>query len=421
MVYSDLRRGKKHLQHFHSDPTTHDAPSKKSVAGVEMVEIKSQPTPSPKKKSPWRRIFLLVLAAAIAGAGFYIYKVFSAVNRITSDGKGISSLFQFPKIVNTGLIGEERDRVNVLIMGMGGAGHSGPELTDTIMIASIAPKQGKIALISIPRDLFVQVPGYPGWYEKINALNSLGNNDARLKSIGGPQLLTKELETVTGQKIPYYALVDFQAFKELIDEVGGIDINVVRAIDDPYYPAPNEKDYIEFKINVGEHHMSGDLALKYVRSRETTSDFDRAKRQQQVLSVFKDKALTAGVLLNPTTTISIINTLGNHLRTDLQIAQLTRLLNLIKGIGNQQIARLVLDTSSTSPLTSGGCDNDAYCIIPKAGLGDYTAVKKAVGDVFSNSVTTESTSNSSDSLSADTGASSQDLKIKATPAIDTSQ
>jgi LCP family protein required for cell wall assembly len=184
--------------------------------------------------------------------------------------------------------------VNVLLLGYGGATHDGGYLTDSIIVASRNPDIGNISMFSIPRDLRVKSPVTKG-YGRINAIFTqfMGRNgkDAHLSASG-----TKaEIETMLGMEIPYYATVDFTAFKEIIDTIGGIDIVVPETLHDTTYPNEENRGYITFHIDAGLQHLDGTTALKYARSRHSTSDFSRSLRQQLIIMGIKDKMLSSGV------------------------------------------------------------------------------------------------------------------------------
>lgn len=153
----------------------------------------------------------------------------------------------------------------VLLVGQ----HS--KLTDSIMLAVLSNAQRKIILISIPRDLFVHGRKINEYYEFF-----------------GIQRLADEVEYATGVRADDYVLIDMQAFTAFIDGIGGVDIEVEKNITDYSYPLDSTRIQT-FSIQKGPHHMNGDLALKYARSRHSTSDFDRAKRQQQIIEAVKEK------------------------------------------------------------------------------------------------------------------------------------
>lgn len=184
---------------------------------------------------------------------------------------------------------------DVLIIGQ----NSG--LTDAMLIASINPDNKKISVFSVPRDLY-----YKG--RKINELYNLYGLDK----------LKEALYQVTGVKVDYYAMFDFSSFVAVIDKLDGIDINVEKDIVDAQYPGPNFT-YRLVSFKKGEQHMDGETALKYVRSRKSTTDFDRSLRQQQVVMSIKQKLLALNVLTNMNTVMDIYNAVKDHTKTNLGI------------------------------------------------------------------------------------------------------
>ncbi len=200
---------------------------------------------------------------------------------------------------DTSLLKQYQGRTNIVILGIGGANHEGGDLTDTIMVVSVGLKSHDIALISVPRDVWI-----PTLKDKINSAYHYGEEKAK----GGGLILAKSsVEEVVGIPIHYVALIDFSGFKEIIDVVGGIDVEVQDTFTDESYPiAGKENDEcagdLEFKCRYetvtftkGIEHMNGEQALKYVRSRyakdENGTDFSRGKRQQAVLVSLKKKIL----------------------------------------------------------------------------------------------------------------------------------
>ena len=195
------------------------------------------------------------------------------------------------------LKGEDRDRINILLLGMGGKGHQGGYLTDTIMLASIQPSTKKVALISIPRDLAVPMENL-GW-RKINNVNAFA--EVEKKGSGG-LAISQALSDILGQPIDYFVRVDFEGFVNIIDKLGGVNVYVDNTLEDYRYPImgmeeaePYESRFEHLYIEKGRQYMDGSLALKYVRSRHggggEGSDFARAKRQQKILQAVKSELL----------------------------------------------------------------------------------------------------------------------------------
>lgn len=262
------------------------------------------------------------------------------------------------------LKGEREDRVNILILGIGGQGHNGPNLSDTIIIASIQPSVPKVALLSIPRDLYVPIPGH-GW-RKINDANALGEAQGRGQ---GPILATETVSGVFDLPIHYYIRADFEGFRKAIDDLGGVDIYVERSFTDNSYPTDNDlTQTVSFRS--GWQKMDGDAALKYARSRHGNnsegSDFARGLRQQKVIEAVKNKIFSVSFILNPVKISAILEDLGGHIKTNLESWQMIKLAKLTKAAKGENIANKVLDNGTDGPLFAN-TENGAYVLLPKRG------------------------------------------------------
>lgn len=322
-----------------------------------------------KKKKHWkRRIILSLLVLFLITGGFLGYKAYTLAQKVFQGG-GVPGLLGF--FSQGQLKGEADGRVNILLMGDGGAGHDGPLLTDTMMVLSINTRTNEVAMLSVPRDLYVKIGDYGEG--KINSANALG--EQYQYQGGGAALAEATVSKVLGIPIQYYVLADFSGFKKIIDTVGGVDVNVQKDLYDPYYPDGT------YSISKGMHHMNGDEALKYARSRETTSDFDRAKRQQQILVATRDKVMSASTLLNPAKMNDILNALGDHIRTDMQISEAIRAFDLVKKVDQGKMINLVLDDSPDNVLRSSNIGG-AYVLLPKAGFYDYSDIQNIAKNIF---------------------------------------
>ncbi len=286
------------------------------------------------------------------------------------------SHFVFAKEVK--LEGEKDDRVNILLLGMGGLGHDGPYLTDTIIIASIKPSTNQIALISIPRDLGVEIPGYG--YQKINHANAYGEND---KPGWGGAIATEVIEKTFDINIQYYARIDFKAFKEIIDEVGGVTVNIERSFSDTEFPAAND-EYKSVSFKKGIQEMNGTNALNFARSRHGNngegSDFARSVRQQKILLALKEKLLSAGTLLNPIKINAVIKSLDKHLTTNMEFSDIIALAKLAKELDTNNITRLTVDSSENGFLKNGYTAGGAFILSPVT--GNFDSIKKEIKDIF---------------------------------------
>lgn len=280
-----------------------------------------------------------------------------------------------------GLQGEGDGRINLLIMGMGGPGHPGGLLADTIMVLSVDPVNHKAAFLTVPRDLAVDYPKPLSGGGKINNVHAFGEERKREVSGGGPALMKQVIADVLDLPIHYFVRVDFRAFERLVDAVGGVTVTVDKPIYDPLYPAPNMIDFEPFSIGAGVQSLEGKTALKYARSRETTSDFDRSRRQVQLMLALKEKVLRGNILANPKKMSEIAAILGNHLRTDLTVPELQRFLDISTKIEGKPIVK-VLDTTEGSSLTSTAGENGAYLVVPKS--GDFGEVQRIAHEIFTD-------------------------------------
>lgn len=311
--------------------------------------------------------FLCVVLSLIIGVTWLGYRAAAALSKISdapSDRQtGLLPAIPFLGQQKTDLLqGEEDNRINILLLGMGGSGHPGGQLTDTIMVMSFAPRDGKVALLSIPRDLYVQISG--DGYGKLNSAHAVGEQG---QSGQGPAVAKATVSKVLQIPLHYYVRIDFQGFTKLVDALDGVDVNVEKALADPLYPDEKLEGYSPFYLKAGQTHMNGALALKYARSRETTSDFDRARRQQQLLGALRAKALSLGTLTNPKKMTEILEIAGNHVRTDLAVWEMERFFGMVRDINTDTLVNKVLDTKSDGPLTSRTDERAGYIIVPRKG------------------------------------------------------
>lgn len=336
-------------------------------------------------KKPNKKIWKIILISVVAvllGLGLWLgLSAYSAVKKVTSLSG--SSVFNVFSKSSQDIKGQSEGRTNILLLGMGGANHPGGTLSDTIMVVSIDWQTKKMAMISLPRDLWVKVPGLG--YSKINGAYSYGEQNSKTTG-GGGQVSSQVVSEVLGIPIHYFIRVDFDGFRKIVDTLGGVDINVDKAINDPFYPAANMIDYDPFSISAGEHHMDGATALKYARSRETTSDFDRSRRQQQVIKAIKDKATTLDVLANPKKLTDLMGIIGDHIRTNLSAGEIKTLAGAQKDLDTQNTISQVFDTAASGPLTST-TDSRGYIIIPKKGIGNYTDLQEIAKNIFTKTPT----------------------------------
>lgn len=314
----------------------------------------------------------------------FFYEFFSNGQKIFfSDGKNSSIVRQLGEIIFSPaekLKGEDNDRINILLLGIGGEKHYGGELTDTIMIASVNTKTNEAALLSIPRDLYVQVPG-TNINNKINAIKSYGNQG---EEKNGMKLLKEVVEEISGLEIHYYTQLDFDGFIKIIDSLGGIDVYIEKDINDPNYPNFN-RGYDPFYIEKGWHHLDGATTLKVARSRHSTmGDFDRIKRQQDIIKATKQKVFQKYSRFDVIAFKNIFVSLSSNLKTDLQLKELPRFYEISKKIKSYDINVETVDTKNYLNRTYLG---RGYTLQVKE--NDYQKINELSANIFDLEISDE--------------------------------
>lgn len=233
-------------------------------------------------------------------------------------------------------------RITVLLVGVDARpGQSAAQhLTDSIILLSVNPQTGASGMLSVPRDLKVRPPGFTNDV-KINMVHPIG--EQRSGPGGGPMLLRETLEDLLGYPIDYYVRINFEGFIQIIDMVGGIEIDVPREINDPKYPDHNY-GYDPLYIPAGRQHMDGTLALKYARVRNIDNDYMRARRQQQVIMALKDKLLQPGQLESLLPRLPrLAIAMANLVQTDMPIEKAIALARSVDKLDLDNVTRVVID------------------------------------------------------------------------------
>ncbi len=222
--------------------------------------------------------------------------LFTTTQRALAFGSAIST--QQPLSTQTGYMNTS-ERTNLLVLGYGGSGHDGALLTDSLLVVSLLPQSHHTSLVSVPRDLLVQVPEGSGQYGKINSVYEVGSNFGK-DPVAGGNAAAKKLSTVTGMNVKYWMTINFQGFREFIDAIGGVDVYVPDSFN-ACYPknddAAKDASWIKVQFNKGMQHMDGATAITYARAREPLevcgkgtsqnqaelTDFGRSARQQIIV------------------------------------------------------------------------------------------------------------------------------------------
>lgn len=297
--------------------------------------------------------------------------------------------------------------INVLLLGIAGGTHDGPELTDTMIFASIDPDKNRVVLVSIPRDIWV-----PELKAKINTAYAKGNNR---KKGGGLTLSKAVVSKVVGQPIDYALAIDFAGFVKAVDLIGGLKIDVKQSFNDYEYPVEEKREdlcdqtledatlristesalivfpcrYEHIHFDKGLQYMDGAMSLIFVRSRyaigEEGTDFARSQRQQKVLYAFKEKIFSLGTILNPIKLTSLYSILAESIDTDIKQSEFDDFIKLMQEVKNAKIYSSVIELEDKKKNKQGLLKNPpledfkgAWVLIPRVGNGNFLEIQEYV-------------------------------------------
>jgi LCP family protein required for cell wall assembly len=285
-------------------------------------------------------ILVVVFCAVVMMAG-----VASALVKLK-----VLSLHSIATVAGTPLPTDEFGHTNILLLGSGDASHDGVDLTDTMMLASIDAKGTKtVAMLSLPRDLYLLNTQNMG-KGRINAIyrdykyqvkREKKLDDAQASAIALREL-ADELSRLLNIQIHHVVKVDFIGFIQAVDALGGFDIDVPEDLVDTEYPGPNYS-YETFSVQAGPQHFDGETALKYARSRHSTSDFSRSGRQQLIISALTDKMKSEGMLTRPDKIISLLNIMNEHVEMTLSSRELIALAETGKEIDKSKTLNMQIN------------------------------------------------------------------------------
>lgn len=349
-------------------------------------------------KEKFKKISLIILSLIIL---FFVGKAVIKIVKLTP--------FLFQLIFNRDInLKTNDDHINVLLLGIGGKNHQGPNLTDTVIFTSLSTKGDKATLVSIPRDLWVQ-----DLDAKINTAYSTGES----KRQGGGLVLSKAVVSkIVGQPIDYVLRIDFDGFVKAVDLIGGLPVNIDRTFDDYEYPIDGKEEdpcghsdielkelatsssqleafpcrynYVHF--DKGMRQMDGKTALQFVRSRHAKgaegSDFARSQRQEKIIKAFKDKVFSLQTLANPAKVVSLYNILKGSIDTDIKDDELDDFIRLAGKMKTAQTENAVLDTGNSEAKrpgllinpVSGEEYNFEWVLIPRVGNGKFSEIQKYI-------------------------------------------
>lgn len=320
-----------------------------------------------------RHIFLSLLALIL---GFLTLK---GVVGAIANGNPFSVKQIFISAVGQEVETDAYGHTNILLVGVGGEGHDGENLTDTMIVASIDHDTNTVSMISIPRDFYVENEEV-GWGTRINSIYEYVIDETNDPLYAMDQL-RGEIENIFDIELHYYAKIDFTGFVDIVDAMDGITVDVDQAIFDDAYPAPDGADYLyePFYLEAGTQELDGETALKYVRSRHNTSDFDRARRQQQVITAIKDKAMSIGMLTSPGQIKDLYYAISSNFETDMELDEMLSLVDFAEDLTGDSILSAVISDDATAKggflYTPPREENDPYYLIPYAGEMNFVELQ----------------------------------------------
>lgn len=338
----------------------------------------------PSTEIPWwgKLLFALLLVLFFCGGLFLSYEFYITV-RTTVAGLPAAPTFELPALPQVPLPvivsappspgqptyqWRETERVNILLLGIDAREQAGSlTRTDIMMVATVDPVGKTAAVLSIPRDLYVEIPGRGE--DRINAAHVYGELDKYPG--GGPGLAKKTVELNFGIPIHYYALVDFQGFVKIVNTVGGVTVDVTRPVKDDEYPV-GMRGMKRIYIPAGLQHMDGEMALQYARSRHNDTVINRARRAQQVLLALRAQALKLDLV--PKLPV-LIATMQDTVQTDIPLDQQgLALAQLVAEIDPAAIRAVVIDETMVMGYTTA---SGAQVMLPK-----WDRIRPLIQEVF---------------------------------------
>jgi len=401
---------------------------KKSSAGSDFSSARK----TGKKK--WLKVLIIVVVIFVLVGGAAAWRTGKLLSKISINANLWGSVAHMIPGVNNEVKGEKDGRINVLLLAMRGASDpNGGMLTDSSMIVSLDLKDNKISYISLPRDLWV-TDVESGDSSKLNAVYEQG-----VAKGGVPQGIAdaeKKFGEIAGVTIDYTIVGNYQAFTDAINAIGGVPVNLSKPFEEnaqfdqmgvcdsttftkptgqyqnkikskhmtktatgqsyevtvkvPMYPLcynTNPECHGDFKLPAGPQTLNAADALCFVRSRDNSSDFDRAKRQQMVIEALKSKALSIGTLTDFNKVNALMDSVGNNVSTDMQSWEMKRLYDIYMGIEKNNpavINRVVEATTDSSSILTPNTDDPkkGYILLPTS--GNYDQIHEIVLNTFTD-------------------------------------
>jgi polyisoprenyl-teichoic acid--peptidoglycan teichoic acid transferase len=326
-----------------------------------------------------RKFLRLTIFAALSGM-FYLIMVILVFFLVLPTTKNYAFMLKVFAMSDLSDLRHGGKNINLLLLGKGGGIHDAPDLTDTIIVLSIDIDNRRIDTIPLPRDIWI-----PELRAKLNSVYYWGE----FGGVGGISLVKEIVSSLLSQTIQYAIVIDFEGFVEIIDALGGVEVDIERSFIDESYPISGlENDlcdgdpdfacrYETISFEEGMFLMNGDTALKFSRSRNALgqegTDFARGQRQQRVIQAIKNKMLSREILLSPAKIEDLILVLNKNIETDINEEEIAPLLRLLFDSRNSIYGHVFPEDLFEVPPIQQRYDY-LYVLVPKS--GNWEEVRK---------------------------------------------
>lgn len=331
---------------------------------------------------------LVVFGALVVVAVFFVPRDYRFLSKSSVEAVSVPLRVALRPLLER--IGDRRlpdDRpLDLLLAGVPGAGNPAPYLTDTVMLLRLDAARGTLTVISLPRDLLVELPIAGGGFTRLNSVYERGE---RVREGLGVALLQRTVENVTGVHPAHYAVVDLELVREAVDALGGVNVYVEETIFDPLFPGANFSHQL-FTLEKGWRYLDGETATKFVRTRHSArGDFWRMRHQQQLVEAVKQKITGLSLIWDLPLFVEIFQAIKRHVRTDLDMGELSELFSVAKSLRPENIRTVLLDADPERNLLATdqfwfGAER-ASIVRPVAGIGEYRDIRAYVESIFRDS------------------------------------
>lgn len=359
-------------------------------------------------KKRWFKIIAIIIILFLGVGGYFAWKTGYILNKISgSHSNPLASLLGGASQPQS-----QEGRTNILLLGMRGADDPhGGLLADSIMVASFDTKNNKVAMISVPRDLYVQIPETTE-RGKLNSVYAYWEGSGRNQ---GLPKMEEMMQTITGLKIDHAVAINFEGFRQLIDAVGGVDVKLPKAFYETKQFVEGNECGGSFTLPAGTNHLNGEKALCYSRAREETNDFDRSKRQQVILKALKNKMISLGTLTDFGKINNILNIIGANVKTDMTPDEMKGFYEQYSNMKEADIVQRVFENSDKGLLKVPDASSSlGYILVPIAGQDNYSQLQDASLNVF----TQDAQKDTSPFIQSGAGAAATTNKTSASSATD---